>query len=91
MPRTTTHLQADLVKVRLQAATGEAYSSTWAAFKQIYTEEGGVRALYRGTLPTVQRAAILTATQLGYVAHACPPPLPFPRAHTLSFSHSHAL
>ena len=46
---------ADLVKVRLQAATGEAYSSTWAAFKQIYAEEG-VAGLYRGTVPTVQRA-----------------------------------
>ena len=45
------------------------YSSTWAAFKQIYRDEGGVRALYRGTLPTVQRAAILTATQLGTYDH----------------------
>jgi hypothetical protein len=89
---------ADLVKVRMQAASGEAYvggriftyteclgsnsarltcarralhrrySSSFAAFRSIY-REGGVSALYRGTLPTVQRAAILTATQLGTYDH----------------------
>ena len=54
--------------MRLQASSGEAYSSTLAAFRAIYAE-GGVRGLYRGTLPTVQRAAILTATQLGCYDH----------------------
>ena len=52
----------------MQAASGDAYTSTWAAGKQIYAE-GGVRGLYRGTVPTVQRAAILTATQLGLYDH----------------------
>lgn len=61
---------ADLVKVRLQAASGEAYPSTWGAFAAIY-REGGIAGLYRGTLPTVQRAAILTATQLGTRTEYC--------------------
>lgn len=55
---------ADLIKVQMQAASDEAYVSTWQAAKQIYAE-GGWAGLYRGTIPTVQRAAILTATQLG--------------------------
>lgn len=59
---------ADLIKVRMQAASGSAYTSTWSAFVSIYKEEG-LAGLYRGTVPTVQRAAILTATQLGVYDH----------------------
>eukprot|EP00040_Diaphanoeca_grandis_P031983 m.192629 g.192629 ORF g.192629 m.192629 type:complete len:314 (+) comp32475_c4_seq1:402-1343(+) len=59
---------ADLVKVRMQAATGTAYTSTWGAFREIVQLEGW-RGLFRGTVPTIQRAAILTATQLGTYDH----------------------
>eukprot|EP00041_Stephanoeca_diplocostata_P024534 m.625054 g.625054 ORF g.625054 m.625054 type:complete len:315 (+) comp22546_c0_seq29:161-1105(+) len=59
---------ADLVKVRMQAATGHTYTSTWSAFKEIWQLEG-LRGLYRGTVPTMKRAAILTATQLGTYDH----------------------
>ena len=59
----------DLVKVRFQAegrllpGQSPRYSSTAAAFRQIWHAEG-VRGLYVGVLPTVKRAAILTATQV---------------------------
>ena len=59
----------DLVKVRMQAegqlAAGQVkrYSSTFAAFGEIFRHEG-LRGLYVGVGPTVQRAAILTATQV---------------------------
>lgn len=59
---------ADLIKVQMQAASDQVYTSTWQAAKQIYAE-GGWAGLYRGTIPTVQRAAILTATQLGTYDH----------------------
>eukprot|EP00656_Telonema_subtile_P056708 TRINITY_DN9134_c0_g1_i2.p1 TRINITY_DN9134_c0_g1~~TRINITY_DN9134_c0_g1_i2.p1 ORF type:complete len:282 (+),score=62.72 TRINITY_DN9134_c0_g1_i2:138-983(+) len=61
---------ADLVKVRMQAASSQQpYTSTRAALCRIYSEEGA-RGLFRGCLATVQRAAILTATQLGTYDHA---------------------
>lgn len=59
---------ADLIKVRMQAASSKAYPSTWSAVQQVYREEG-FTGLYRGVGPTVQRAAILTATQLGTYDH----------------------
>lgn len=58
---------ADLVKVRMQAATSET-ASTVGMFKEIIALEGW-QGLYRGTIPTIQRAAILTATQLGTYDH----------------------
>eukprot|EP00038_Savillea_parva_P022567 m.37936 g.37936 ORF g.37936 m.37936 type:complete len:310 (+) comp5600_c0_seq2:27-956(+) len=58
----------DLVKVRMQAAVGSRYPSTWSALKDIYRDEGWA-GLYRGTIPTVKRAALLTATQLGTYDH----------------------
>ena len=60
----------DLVKVRQQAegATKQKrYRNTAAAFRHIF-RNGGVRALYVGIGPTVQRAAILTATQVSTLA-----------------------
>ncbi len=62
----------DLVKVRQQAegplspGQDQRYSSTFRAFRHIWITEG-MRGLYVGMGPTVQRAAILTATQ---VTHA---------------------
>lgn len=59
----------DLVKIRAQAlnpATGRpfySYPSPWAALGIIYRTEGGIAGMYRGVVPTVQRAMVLTATQ----------------------------
>eukprot|EP00696_Hemimastix_kukwesjijk_P011467 gnl/Hemi2/24400_TR8202_c0_g1_i1.p1 gnl/Hemi2/24400_TR8202_c0_g1~~gnl/Hemi2/24400_TR8202_c0_g1_i1.p1 ORF type:complete len:307 (+),score=75.80 gnl/Hemi2/24400_TR8202_c0_g1_i1:61-981(+) len=65
----------DLVKIRMQAegklAPGAAprYASTLTAFFDIHKHEG-FKGLYRGTGPTVQRAALLTATQLPTYDHS---------------------
>lgn len=61
----------DLVKVRMQCQTGTGcrYSSTSAAFRSIVAE-GGVGGLWRGCGPTVQRAALLTASQIPSYDHA---------------------
>ncbi|XP_013388976.1 mitochondrial substrate carrier family protein ucpB-like [Lingula anatina] len=64
----------DLVKVRMQAEgklkTGQSarYNSTLSAFSDIAAVEG-VRGLWTGVGPTVQRAAILTATQIPTYDH----------------------
>ncbi|XP_064651776.1 mitochondrial substrate carrier family protein ucpB-like [Lineus longissimus] len=68
----------DLVKVRMQACrhitegnadrAGKRYKNTLAAFKEIWGHEG-LRGLYVGMGPTVQRAAILTATQIPSYDH----------------------
>jgi len=59
----------DLLKVRLQADTTGRYGNCVSAFVHIYREEG-VRAFWRGTVPTTQRAAIMTATQLSTYDHS---------------------
>ncbi len=56
----------DLVKVRLQAqrhGQKKRYASTYHAFREIFHTEG-VKGLYVGMGPTLQRAAIVTATQV---------------------------
>lgn len=64
----------DLVKIRMQGQgrlkPGEKprYVSTLSAFRDIIKSEG-VRALWRGVGPTVQRATILTATQIPSYDH----------------------
>ncbi|XP_066283447.1 mitochondrial substrate carrier family protein ucpB-like [Branchiostoma lanceolatum] len=64
----------DLVKVRLQAerrlppGVQPRYRSTFHAFGEIWHTEG-LRGLYRGIGPTVQRAAILTASQIPSYDH----------------------
>jgi hypothetical protein len=74
----------DLVKVRLQAsASGSSalsflvpnekqrvsdFQLTWRMFAYTFQKEG-VRGLYRGVGPTTQRAALLTAAQLGSYDH----------------------
>lgn len=60
----------DLLKVRAQAPPGAdgrllfSYPNPWTALGHIYRHEGGWPGLYRGVVPTTQRAAILTAAQL---------------------------
>lgn len=59
----------DLLKVRAQAInpdTGKpfySYPNPWKALGEIFRNEGGLAGLYRGVVPTTQRAIILTATQ----------------------------
>eukprot|EP00667_Euglena_gracilis_P016357 EG_transcript_17106 len=54
----------DLVKVRMQSdPDGGRYRSLLGAFRQIVELEG-VRGLYKGVFPTVQRAAIVSAAEL---------------------------
>jgi len=63
----------DLVKVRMQVGSGHAgrppYASVGSALVQISREGGGVRSLWRGSGPTVQRAALLTASQVPSYDH----------------------
>jgi hypothetical protein len=57
----------DLVKVKFQSETLEEklpFQSTIGGFRYIYAKEG-LRGLYRGSIPTILRAAILTSAQLG--------------------------
>ena len=62
----------DLVKVRMQAVegTGSRYPNTINAFQSIYKETGTVLGLWRGCVPTVQRAALLTAAQIPAYDHS---------------------
>ncbi|XP_002741139.1 mitochondrial substrate carrier family protein ucpB-like [Saccoglossus kowalevskii] len=65
----------DLIKVRMQAegklVSGQTkrYNNTYSAFADIARHEG-LRGLYRGAGPTINRAAILTATQVPSYDHS---------------------
>ena len=60
----------DLIKVRMQSATGAApYSSVAAAITTIARDGEGIRALWRGTGPTCARATLLTASQVPSYDH----------------------
>mmetsp|Transcript_102183 Transcript_102183/g.288656 ORF Transcript_102183/g.288656 Transcript_102183/m.288656 type:complete len:301 (-) Transcript_102183:93-995(-) len=62
----------DLCKVRMQApmrAGVPEYTSVFHALGEI-GREGGIRGLWRGAGPTVQRAALLTASQVPSYDHA---------------------
>lgn len=65
----------DLIRVRLQAEgkleTGKQarYRGFWHALTDIFKMEG-FRGLYRGTSPTVQRAMVVTATQVRYCMYS---------------------
>lgn len=62
----------DLVKVRMQSAGipgRPQYASALHALSEISREGGGVRGLWRGSSPTVQRAALLTASQVPSYDH----------------------
>ncbi|GIL56806.1 hypothetical protein Vafri_12106, partial [Volvox africanus] len=52
----------ELVKTRLQAKGCES-SNAWTVMRQVVAE-GGVLALWRGSVPSMARAALLTASQL---------------------------
>ncbi|GLC46282.1 hypothetical protein PLESTB_000994600 [Pleodorina starrii] len=52
----------ELIKTRLQAKGCEA-GSAWGVMRQVVAE-GGVLALWRGSVPSTARAALLTASQL---------------------------
>ena len=59
----------DLVKIRMQGyRQGNRYTTTFHAFFDIYRKEG-LRGLWRGVGPTVQRAMILTASQTSSYDH----------------------
>merc|ERR1711920_765411 len=64
----------DLVKVRMQSEGAldpnqkPRYKNTFAAFKDIYRTEH-IRGLWRGVGPTVQRAALVTASQIPSYDH----------------------
>jgi Mitochondrial carrier protein len=62
---------ADILKVRAQAQKnrsslqGSEITRTWRTAKSIVQNEGGILALWQGWAPNVQRAALLTAFQVG--------------------------
>ncbi|KAI6660163.1 Mitochondrial substrate carrier family protein ucpB-like [Oopsacas minuta] len=59
----------DLVKIRMQGTkVGKRYKTTFHAFAHIFRTEG-IRGLWRGVGPTVQRAMILTASQTSSYDH----------------------
>ncbi|XP_029648341.1 kidney mitochondrial carrier protein 1 isoform X1 [Octopus sinensis] len=53
----------DVLKVRMQAKTESLQTSMFQSFIQIYKKEG-VRGLWRGVVPTAQRAAIVAGVEL---------------------------
>jgi len=54
----------DVIKIRMQAGCfSKKYDSTLGAFLTIIREEG-LRGIYKGTIPTSQRAAIIACTEL---------------------------
>eukprot|EP01087_Luapelamoeba_hula_P009213 TRINITY_DN2370_c0_g2_i1.p1 TRINITY_DN2370_c0_g2~~TRINITY_DN2370_c0_g2_i1.p1 ORF type:complete len:162 (+),score=16.56 TRINITY_DN2370_c0_g2_i1:569-1054(+) len=53
----------------MQAATGDSpYRSTLSGFRTIWRTEG-IAGLYKGVVPTTQRAAVLSATMLSSYDH----------------------
>lgn len=63
----------DLLKVRMQnvgmPGGRAAYSSVREALREVVQDGGGLKGLWRGSLPTVQRAALLTASQVPSYDH----------------------
>lgn len=62
----------DLIKTRYQAVinpskgtTGLPYKNTFEAIPYIIKNEGGLKALYKGTTVTAVRASIVTSSQIG--------------------------
>lgn len=53
----------DLIKIRCQAEPGKGVGIV-EVIKHVLQNEGGVRGLWQGVVPSVQRAALLTATQV---------------------------
>jgi len=64
----------DLIKIRCQAYQGPGSLGVIDAVKHVVRHEGGVPGLWQGVLPSVQRAALLTATQVpayDEIKHQC--------------------
>ncbi|CAJ1341856.1 unnamed protein product [Effrenium voratum] len=59
----------DLLKVRMQGSDALSRVSVTAALRSIY-QQAGLVGLWRGAGPTVQRAALLTASQVPSYDHA---------------------
>jgi len=55
----------DVIKIRMQAGSSfrKRYDTTFEAIMTIIREEG-IRGLYKGTMPTSQRAAVIACTEL---------------------------
>jgi len=58
----------DLIKVRMQASETVVYRTCFHGFIEVYQREG-FRGLYRGVVPTTQRAGLLTAVQVSTYDH----------------------
>jgi solute carrier family 25 uncoupling protein 27 len=54
---------ADLIKIRLQSCSLKVKPSLRATFQQIVRREG-IRGLYRGSMPAIQRAALVNLGEL---------------------------
>ena len=78
----------EVVKVRMQAGSGQRYPTMRSGLLQVWTKEG-MAGLYRGALPNVQRAFIVCAAELGtydQVKELLAPLLPFgsPLTHAVA-------
>ena len=60
---------ADLIKTRQMNCTGKP-QSLLALGRAVVHQEGGVLSLWKGLLPSAQRAAVITAAQLGSYDYA---------------------
>jgi len=63
----------DVVKIRFQSVCPgqpKPYKNTFHGFYSLYKNEGGIKGLYRGVLPTTLRASVLTASQLSSYDHS---------------------
>jgi hypothetical protein len=68
------------VRQQASAVGGARPAGVLKTAADIYKNEGGLRALYRGVWPTTLRAAMLTATQLPTYDHCKYGERPFPEA-----------
>lgn len=55
----------DIVKVRMQAAAQDLYKNAWDCFRKIVALEGGLSALWRGTLPPLLGVGAAVSLQFG--------------------------
>jgi len=55
----------DIIKVRMQAAAQDLYKNTWDCFRKIVALEGGLPALWKGTLPPLLGVGAAVSLQFG--------------------------
>jgi solute carrier family 25 uncoupling protein 27 len=53
----------DLLKIRMQGSSGQKYRGLFHAFRTVVQEEG-ILGLWKGVVPTSQRAAVVAAAEL---------------------------